>query len=318
MEYEGYFYYYVAASNEEGRIFDQIIENENFTSVHVALGLPVPVAQIPEITPILLDPDGISLLTAESFLDRVIINFNQRNVSRAVLYRSIRPITHTTDLLRSVIIENGIQAPFLDFPVPGIPYYYAVINEDDLIRGTVSIIPGINSTEFPVTVSVSREGRPVLNAPLAPMRIMPLPELGSFSITQGSVVPEDEIIGLNSQAGRVLRDIGMRPAPAVMAPLVFAADMQRYPAGGENFALSTIVTGSFVTENWERAREELNGFLALPRSPEAAARARFYLGQCYYFLNQPRNGLFEFLLTQDLFPAESREWIQASLELMRN
>jgi TolA-binding protein len=108
------------------------------------------------------------------------------------------------------------------------------------------------------------------------------------------------------------------PAQALKTPRVFTRDLEGTPTNGEDYALASIIKGSFFARNWEAAREELAKFLALPRSAEATARAKFYLGQCFYFLRQPREGIFEFLAIQDRFPTEAGEWVQASLDMMKN
>jgi hypothetical protein len=124
---------------------------------------------------------------------------------------------------------------------------------------------------------------------------------------------------LSPQAARVLENVPARLPldPALKRPRVFARDLEIHPAGGEEYTLTSIIKGSFAAREWETAREDLVRFLALPRSPEAKARAQFYLGQCCYFLYKPREGLFEFLAVQERYPAETMEWIQASLDMMK-
>jgi TolA-binding protein len=124
---------------------------------------------------------------------------------------------------------------------------------------------------------------------------------------------------LSPEAAKALEELPVRPAPDVTlrSPRVFARDLTVPQAGGEDSALFSIVNGAFAARNWEAARNELVRFLSLPRSPDVQARARFYLGQCYYFLRQPREGLFEFLAIQDRHPTEAMVWIQASLDMLK-
>ena len=322
LEFGGTYYYYAAASDLTGRRFDILISANNHLSIHVqAVNRSEPIPAAAPITPMEASPppirSGISFLEAVPQGDRVLISFSAENVRSAALYRSVRPITSTPDLLGAVIIQTRISSPFTDFPVPGIPYFYAVIDEDDLVRGTVSIVPGINSTRLPVEVSIS--SAPGLEAPAQIIRAMPLPGLSAQAVSPGadpSTMPPH--VDLSPQVVRVLDTIPGSPIdPSSRSPRVFARDMEVYSAGGEDHALSYIVRGSFSQRNWESARNELTRFLALPRSPETTARARFYLGQSLYFLNRPREGLFEFMAIQDIYPMESREWIQASLDLIR-
>ena len=329
VEYHGTYYYFIAASDTEGYHYNEPILWDNFIGVHVASGLNPPqftpsysslTAPVMTITPQFIAPEmgaqtmqmGISAMQIIPHNDRVIISFSRGNTRSAALYRSIRPILHTPDLLRSVIVQTGITSPFIDFPLPGIPYYYAVINEDDLVRGTVTVIPGVNSSLNPVEVSAGRDDMGI-DAPPEAIRLTPLPQLRS-----STEIPDT--LRANQNFGSILQSIPLRPSvdPSSRSPEFFVSDMETNPSAGEDFALSSILTGSFMDRDWQNASDELFRFLALPRSSSTTARARFYLGQCFYFLNMPREALFEFLAIQETLPNESRDWIQACLQLMRN
>ena len=318
IETEGIFYYFAAASDETGRSFDIPIAFTNTISISISPGTAAPAAIIPVTEPASIartpvPPAGISSLKAVVQGDAVLITFNEANVRSASLYRSIRPISQTADLLGAVIIQTKITSPFTDYPVPGIPYYYAVVAEEDLVRGTVEIIPGRNATGFPVEAGAKRPdtGRE--------LRSMPLPQISAQAAIPGTI----EYTGapmqteLSPQAAKALGNLPARQALS-KKPRVFARDLEASPAGGEEFVLASIVKGPFTAKKWEAAKEELVRFLALPRSQEVKTRAKFYLGQCYYFLSTPREGIFEFLAIQDRYPLEAAEWIKASLELMKD
>ena len=315
-------YYFVVASDEMGQIFDIPIIYGNTRSILIPAApfgvapAPPPAPQEPAPVPVAIPP-GISSLRTATDGGRVIITFTQSpGTSGAILYRSVTPIRQTADLSGALIIQIGITSPFADYPVPGIPFYYAVILEEDLIRGTVGIIPGHNVTIAPVEVASldPADGRR--------MRPMPLPLLSARYATallnaHARTPPPRELSPL---AIKALAEVPARPAAAETAlkrPRVFASDLAAHPAGSEAFALSSIVTGPFAARNWDAARDELIRFLSLPRSPDAQARARFYLGQSYYFMYRPRDALFEFLAIQDRFPAEAMAWIQASLAMLK-
>ena len=310
-------YYFAAASDEAGRIYDVPIVSTNTISIRT------PPSSVPEIRETGIrettapQTRGISALQAVVQGDRVIISFgaSAQGAENTVLYRSVHPIRQTQDLLAAVIVQTGIQSPFTDYPAAGIPYHYAVIFEDDLIRGSVQIIPGRNATEAPVQIS------PTGADPAGPaIRAIPLPQVS----VQGAIPdlrshPEIPAIrDLSPEALRALEMIPARPTAAPKSPRVFARDLALSRTAGEDYTLSLIVRGPFAAREWETARDQLLRFLALPRSPDVHARARFYLGQSRYFLFQPREGLFDFLAIEERYPTEAREWIQASLEMMRN
>ena len=99
-------------------------------------------------------------------------------------------------------------------------------------------------------------------------------------------------------------------------PRAFAHDLEASPECNEEYDLMSMIRGPFAKLNWQLAEQELIYFLASPLPPEIEARARFYLGQCYYFQHQPRYGLFEFFAIHARYPAETTEWIEASVAMM--
>jgi hypothetical protein len=321
-EVEGFgtFYYFAAASDERGKRYDIPLSSINSVVVEVRSG-GAPQAGaggntasggtvVPEAA------GGISALEAAAQGDGVALTFWAGDVKSAVLYRSVQPLRQTSDLLGALIVQSGIRSPFTDYPVRGVPYYYAVVSEDDLIRGTVEIFPGRNATQMPVEAgsgaalaSADREIRPL---PLPQVSLEgALPNMNAYAETP-------KRLDLSPQAAKVLDTPARSSLPLVQKkPRAFARDLEVIPAGGEEYALSALVRGPFLAKRWDTARDELVKFLALPRSPAVEGRARFYLGQCHYFLGQSREGLFEFLAIQDRYPDEAAEWIQAALDKLR-
>jgi hypothetical protein len=246
--------------------------------------------------------------------DKVIITFRGGEGKRPVLYRSVRPLKETGDLLNAVIVQPGVVSPFTDYPVPGILYYYAVIPEADITGGTLRIIPGLNATTQSVEAAPDR--RADLREP--GIRSLPLPQISLQTAAPGmnafnETPPRAE---LSPEAAKALGNIppgGGNSAEPLKKPRAFNQDLEP-PSGGEEHILRSIVQGSFSRKEWEPARDELLRYLALPRSSLPEARARFYLGQCYYFTGAYRESLFEFLSIQSNYPAEAAEWIRSVLE----
>ena len=305
----GPLYYFVAASDEIGKSYDVPIAFSNTIAIQSSADSPPPiVVQVAAPERGTGVPPGISGIDAVSQGERIAITFNRGNVKSAAIYRSIRPIAQRADLLGSVILQTKVSPPYIDYPVPGISYYYAVVSEDDLVNGTAEIIPGQNATKSPV--QAFRNG--------VDMRAIPLPQMSPHAVFS-EVSPCPEINQPNSQAALALVNIPSGPrGEELKRPRVFARDLEVFSSGSEECLLSSLVKGSFVAKNWDAARRELTSFLALPRSPEIQARARFYLGQSCYFLRLPREGLFEFLSIQNRYPSETAEWIRSSLEMMQS
>ncbi|MDR1278784.1 MAG: hypothetical protein LBK02_08535, partial [Treponema sp.] len=314
----GTVYYFVAASDEQGTRYDIFIPYTN--TILVSTNGPEEVlpltASEQNLRPV---ESGIFGLEARVAGEGVIISYRVANQGKnTVLYRSVQPLQNTADLLRAVIVQSGLIVPFTDYPVPGIPYYYAVIFEDELIRGNVGIYPGHNATIQPVEIP-SGAGRAGLPGSQQAIRSMPLPLISINKAVPGSdrysESPSQSPLGPDAaKAVASIPRVKTNP-PALKKPRAFSRDLEA-PAGGEEAQLRHIVQGPFVKRDWQNAQAELLRYLSLPRSGPSEARARFYLGQTYYFSGNNREALIEFLMVQTQYPEETKEWINAILAVM--
>ncbi|MDR1444576.1 MAG: hypothetical protein LBI94_06830 [Treponema sp.] len=309
----GQVYYFIAASNGSENRYLKILPAENALSVDIAEspGAAVPLAAAG-------GPGGISGLEIRPEGDSVVIRYRLNRSGNTVLYRSVQPITRTADLLSAVIVQSGANPPITDYPVPGIPYYYAVVFEDELSRGNVGIYPGFNATMNPVEITADRVGLPGA----AELRSMPLP-LISLNYAVPGIDNFSELrnpIPLSLAAAKALgtlRRTTQSPG-AGRAARAFNQDLETddYGISAENRALRVIVQGPFFRGDWETARSELDHYLSVHHSSIAEARARFYRGQALYFLGVYREAFYEFLLIRNYYPTEVHEWLESCLAVL--
>ncbi len=320
VEAAGVWQYRLVASDTQGRRFEIAIPYTNAISVTVPPNAAVPAA-LPAVAtpPPPGDAGGFSSLEAVVRGDAVIVSYAApENGRTSVLYRSAQPLAGVSDLLDAVIVQAGISAsPYVDYPVPGIDYYYAVLFEDDLKTGRVSIVPGRNATTVPVEVPAGKY-RIGLPGPRSDIRSMPLPLISIHTAVPGAALnaglPANRA-ALSAEAAKAVAfwtAAAAQPRRPEKKPRAFAQDLLA-PAGGEEYTLRAIVQGPFAKRDWAAATEEFAKYLSLPRSTASEARARFYLGQAYYFSGQNREALFEFLSVKNQYPEEASEWIQAVL-----
>jgi hypothetical protein len=307
-------YYFVAASDVSGRRFDTIIPSVNSTNVNISgtvseeeLVLNEPVTSPPI--------QGISNLAARLDGERILITFDVNGPRKnAVLYRSAQPVREPRDLLNAVMVQSGLRSPFIDYPVPGLSYYYALVYEDEISGGSLVITPGINATLSAVTVY----GGGMTERALRPI---PLPAMTlNNALPEGYFLPDASAsasASLSENAAKVIRNTSVpEKAPIEQRkPRVFRVDLQS-PAGGEDSALFEIISESFVNRDWEKARVDLQHYLSLPHSKDVEARARFYFGQTLYFTGNFKGALFEFLSIKSIHPVEANMWIDSILAAM--
>jgi hypothetical protein len=247
----------------------------------------------------------------------VVITFTAPAQSGSLaLYRSIEPVRQRSDIGNAVIVQSDVRSPFTDYPLSGVPYYYAVISQESLSQGTAEIKPGDNATTKPVLVPLSD---PDFGG--GTMRPMPLPLLSLSSIILSGMgqlesQPAKLPVALSGEASRSLADVKrMEKSQPARKPQTFKEDIES-PENGEEYVFRSIIQGVFARKMWGEARDQILAFLSLPRSAPAEARSWFYLGQIYYFLNQPRESLIAFLSIKSVYPQESYEWIEACLSLL--
>ncbi|GMO28733.1 MAG: hypothetical protein Ta2F_04090 [Termitinemataceae bacterium] len=96
----------------------------------------------------------ISAVAQDNF---IIITYSYTEREKTpVLYRSIQPIRRHGDLITATALKVGATSPFVDYVTPGVPYYYAIVYEEDLMEGRANIVPGDNSTFIPTEVVIAR------------------------------------------------------------------------------------------------------------------------------------------------------------------
>ncbi|MDR1411858.1 MAG: hypothetical protein LBI91_06615, partial [Spirochaetaceae bacterium] len=244
-EGSGAVYYFVAASDEQGRRYDIFIPYNNTVSVNISGSAgepPVPAAAEAEQYAPPAEP-GIFGIEAKVEGEGVIISYRLAGGNKnIILYRSIQPLRDTADLLRAVIVQSEVRVPFTDYPVPGIPYYYAAVFEDDLIQGNVEIFPGRNATVQAVEIP-SGGGRIGLPGPQGSIRAMPLPLISIYNAVPGSdsysEIPNP--VPMGPEAAKAVGDIQTVKTnpPALKKPRAFRRDLEP-PAGGEESLLRTI------------------------------------------------------------------------------
>jgi hypothetical protein len=316
----GNIHYFIAASDISGRRFDLILPRINSAGTNFDQSgdndREGPSIQITQIPPVIESIQGISNLRAIQDEDRVIISYDISRMEpgqrrNTILYRSMQPVRLPQDLLNAIIVQTGITSPFIDFPVPGITWYYAVLFEDEISSGNVGIKPGVNATVLPVTITSAQ----TLERSLRPI---PLPMLTlRNTMPEGFFTDIPQPVPLSNESINMLRDKEMpvKKPIELKSPRVFAIDMEA-PTVGEESALFQIVMEHFINQEWEDARISLQNYLSLPRSREIEARARFYLGQTLYYTEKYREALMEFLAFRALHPIEAAGWIRAVLAAM--
>ena len=214
------------------------------------------------------------------------------------VYRSAQPFGGSETLagITPVEVPYGTGAYIDETGVPGILYYFAAASDE---KGLVYDFPIISNNTIGIRTA-------------EPMSALYVSDVS---------VPETNLWNTISGTGFTAGSDTMQGPAQLKHPRVFVRDietMEGSEADGEEHFLAAIVRNQFAARDWETAKDAFLKILAMPLATETQDRARFYLGQCYYFLDQPRSGIYEFLAIQNKYPVEISDWVQASLIMLKN
>jgi hypothetical protein len=305
-------FYFIAASDVSGQRYETVIYQIN--SINVSLtqeqtGQPDARQPVPSV---IEQWHIVSDIWTRRDGDKIVITYTSSNPGKnVILFRSVYPVSQPNDLANAFIVQSGNSSPFVDTPVPGIFWYYAIVYEEDILYGNVRIRPGVNATASAVIIRDNYEAESF-------MRPIPLPALTLNNYVSDGFLADmthEESLSWTSANMLKLTEKSEKPPLELKWPRIYAMDLES-PQDGEESALFQILEDYFVHFEWESARDNLQEYLSLPRTNELQTRARFYLGQAHYFTKNYREALWEFLSFRSINPEEANSWIDATLSAM--
>jgi hypothetical protein len=244
-----------------------------------------------------------------------------------ILYLSTSPVTALSGLTEATLVSifPDRDGKFLDYPVPGVDYYYVLIDEMNLQTGTIPIVLDVNSTSRPVRIpsGLFRVGLPEISSV---SRDIPLPYLViSTTVSQGSSLSRELIdlpnsVRLSAEAAKAADRIailaGWREAP-VPSVYIFPEDLVLAGSIGEEYTLRSIIADQFSKGKWAEAVDRFSKYLSIHRTPQSTARAQFYLGEALAKANRYKDAFFTFLLSQEYYAPNTTSWIDFLLRKLR-
>lgn len=309
------YYYSVLIQDDTGLIHTVFISFRNVTNIGVAVERLVTeedlAATITEIETAVSD-------------DSVVVSFSVDRTDRDLLiFRSNAPLSAADELLEAVspVTVEGSVRQYRDFPIPGIDYYYAVVDAGLFRVGNAYISPEDNSTTTPISipVDVERIGLPELTS----VRPIPLPFLQiSSGVESGNrlipslpfAFPEKKSVAPATvkAIARIVDKISLpQPPPSELS--ILPPEKEKI-VGDEKFTLQMIVQQSLMNNKLKETERLLLEFMNLHHPANVEARAHFYLGQVYYFQSKVREALMQFLQVRDHYIKEVRPWIDACFD----
>ncbi|MBN2353161.1 MAG: hypothetical protein JXD23_11370 [Spirochaetales bacterium] len=304
------YFYAVLLEDNRGDLYRVFIPYRNQTAAGVRLAQSAESAAA-----------SVTGITASVAGETVMVSFLPSNKTRdLIFYRSTAPIRSVADLTKasySILLSPG-TLQVKDVPLPGIDYYYAVLDADLVNSGASVFVTGQNTTASPVQIplgDLSAKNR----APVERVFPLPAPHV-LYSIESGEellpplpfLLPQKmELAGavqnrIDSLIGRIQRP--PKEMTFELLPVDEASNLE-----GEDLLLQTIVKASSEDPGTKETVDKIGDFLRTAHGDRIEARARFYLGQAYYLHGQVREALLQFVLAQRYYYVETQKWVDACL-----
>ncbi|MGC9312681.1 MAG: hypothetical protein ACP5IA_08295 [Sediminispirochaetaceae bacterium] len=318
------YYYAVLGRDEDGSLYPLFIPYRNILMQPVSVSTTLTPDQI--VT-------QVTNLRAYAEENSIELSFSSSRPNRPVIvYRSTSPINESSDLIPATAVTTlgSNENSFVDFPLPGVPYYYAVFDAGATKSGQYTFIPGENTLQEPVEIGL-RGTSAFLPRGDESKRITPLPFLLLNSgILSGNQISRDlnytrVTQELDDETLSVWQSIDSRLAfsgqdTSAFSPVLLGIDTSR-DLTGEDYQLSLIVASSFSTTepdtvDWGMIEKQLASFMSVRHSAKATDRGHFYLGQVYYYQGKYSQSFFEFLMARDSYFVETQPWIDRLFELL--
>ena len=309
------YFYSVVVADEEGNPAAIFIPFRNKTTTGVAIDADA----LERTLPVSIESIRASIRETE-----VILQFSTSSDKREIsVYRGTQPIEVAADLLSAILIDTipSSQQEYLDSPVAGLDYYYALFDTELLRVGNQRMLPDQNVLREPVAIPLSEQ------TALDSVRARPLPflilsskidtgEALSGGVGQSLESPLEELSALAVAAVERLAGEETVPITTIEQYEVLPDDRIVEESDGRS-ELGVMIAAHFESEAWTDAREALENFLLTRRSRALAARARFYIGQTYYFENLLQEAFVQFLYAAEDYYPEANPWMDTILLKLR-
>jgi len=312
----GSYYYAVLAENADGKQWQVFVPFRNITIEPVTTTKNATQEELAA---------HVTAIQAVRTGDRVTVTFRAARSGRTlVVFRNTAPITSTDALSAStgVTTVDSSTLRVTDYPVPGVPYYYAVFDSALVADARTKFVAGENVTGHPVEVPLGKQVSGMPSIPQNTARQRPLPYLQlTRSLEDGTNLragtpsfPEKAtLVPATQQAASLLLRGVVLPAEEPLSPDTLQVD-RAAGSKGAAYTLSTIVNGVFAERKWEETVTLMQNLLTLPLSPDLAARAHYYEGQAYYFLGKKRQAALSFLFAREYYYSQANRWLNRILD----
>ncbi|MCK5198142.1 MAG: hypothetical protein KAR21_07315, partial [Spirochaetales bacterium] len=310
------YYYAVLALDSAGKTYNLFIPYKNVTSI------PVGVVSLTSPEKLAVIISDIKTITNGNAIE---ISFNSSESNRdLIIYRSTSPILKYQNLIKASLIATipSSNGKYTDHPIPGIPYYYAVMDSELTKSGRYVFNTGENITEYSALVrsgvsSMVLESRETLrNQPLPYLKLTSSIDTGKILSQNSPELPAK--YNLSFESTTAVNNILMNfytEGKKDLKPVILAEDID-ISENSEEYQLKRILESDFKEQNWIIAYKLISNLLSVHHSEHIDQRAHFYRAQILYFQNRYRESFMEFVLVGKDMEKETEPWLNELLTIL--
>jgi len=297
--------YFIVLAEEEGKIFDLFIPYRNMTMSGVSAERKVLQEE---------KAARISSLQAVAKAQEILISAHTTDSSRPViLFRSTDALVTRKDLADATRIKifTNETIELRDHVVPGIPFYYALVDEKLYESGSSVLLYEGSVTEKPVTISLEEWSPEKAHTFQYASKHVPLPLLNiQLDIETGKKLPDPGMpvssVDLTPGTAQALADLNLGKS---MTPSVWR---QPYllPVDRTGEALETSWVKDLIESgDWKTLADKSEQQLKESFDSEIRSRLHFYNGEAHYFSGDLEFAFMEFLSAREGYYKESNDWM---------
>ncbi len=298
--------YFLILAEEEGQLFDVFIPYRNMNMKAVSAEKAViQEKKAARISDLLVVPESQNLLITAAASD------SERSL---ILFRSTDPLLKREDLKDAarVRIFKGERIEIRDHVVPGIPFYYALVDKALYESGSTILLYDGSVTPAPVSIPMEQWNPEEAHSFLFASSHIPLPMLNmELDIERGKKLPDPglprTVIALEPETEAALAELNF--GKSVHTPLWMRPELLPVDKAVESPPETAWVEEIIVLEDWKALLEQSDEQLKNSFDREIRNRLLFYRGQARYFLGDLEYAFMDFLSARDGYYSESGRWL---------
>ncbi|MDC7235782.1 MAG: hypothetical protein PQJ58_21345 [Spirochaetales bacterium] len=306
--------YYLILVEDEGKIFDIFVSYRNMTMQPVAaVETVVQEEKAARIANLKVYPEGQAL----------IITADSTDLSRPhILFRSNEELIDRDDLNGATQVRTFQSEPIelKDQVVPGIPFYYALVDKALYESGSTIVLYDGSVTVKPVSIAMEEWAPETAHTFKFASRHVPLPLLNvDMDIETGRTLPDPGIprskVDLSVDTELALAELNFGKSVNIslwkQPELLPVDEVQDAPPE------SAWVKELMQDGNWSELLSRCETQLKNSYDSEIRGRLFFYKGQAHYYLGNLEYAFMDFLSSRTKYYSQSNSWLFSIYEQRR-